>query len=308
MIWLMSVTTLVWSFASKMCFARCNPALHHQHWIPVGAQLFVGCSDGKLYSISQTGTVKSIVVGDGIASKTYGAIVDPPVVDGLNKFVYAVSGSGNNGVNGVLVQAKTDLSSRVTATLGVGNQCNMHAPTPNNAYFTSITSAGALMYVGGLSTTGTVPQPCNAVSNGSATVALYGVTFGATGTMTAGAPNAAHTFGAGGGPGVEWSQLNEFFNTTTNVDWLFGSAFQSGQTNVADWNITTAFPTGFTHLATEGVGTSGLVVDNAANTATFPQAASIYFNALQENAACNNNTNGGGTGGCAVKLTQAALQ
>ncbi len=272
----------------------------------VTLNVYVGCSDGKLYSISQTGTVKSLVVGDGVASKTYGAILDPPLVDGINGFVYVVSGSANNGANGVLVQAKTDLSSPVAVPIGAGNQCNMHAPTPNNAYFTSITSAGALMYVGGLSTTGTVNQPCTAGSGGTAAVILYGVTFGAGGKMNAGAP--ANSFNGGGGPGFEWAQLTEFFNTTTGTDWLFSAALQSNQTNVASWNITAGFPAAFNTLVTEGLGSSGMVVDNAANTATFPQAASFYFNALQQNAACNNNTNLGATGGCAVKLTQAALQ
>ena len=271
----------------------------------INFNIYVGCSDGKLYSISQTGTIKSLVVGDGVAAKVYGGIVDPPIVDGVNGFIYAVSGSANNAANGVLVQAKADFSSSVAATIGVGNQCNLHSPTPNNAYFTSITSAGALMYVGGLGTTGTVPQPCTAVSNGTATVALYGITFGATGTMTSGVP--ANTFALGGGPGYEFAPLTEFYNSTTATDWLFYAALQSGQTNIASSNITAGFPAGFSALTTEGVGTSGMVVDNGANTATYPQAASIYFNALQENAACNNNTNGQ-TGGCAVKLTQAALQ
>ena len=273
---------------------------------PTSLNVFVGCSDGKLYAISQTGTVKSLTVGDGVASKTYGAIVDAPVVDSVNGFVYAVSGSANNGANGVLVQAKTSLASSVAVPIGVGNQCNLHAPTPNNAYFTSITSAGALMYVGGLGTTGTVTQPCTAASTGTATLTLYASTFTGTGTLSTGAP--AHNFGAGGGPGFEWGQILEFFNATTNTDWLFASALQSNQTNVASWNMTTAFPTAIANLATEGLGGSGIVVDNAANTTTFPQAASIYFNALQQNAACNNNATPGGTGGCAVKLTQSGLQ
>jgi len=124
--------------------------------------------------------------------------------------------------------------------------------------------------------------------------------------MSTAAP--AGNFNGGAGPGLEWAQLVEFFNSTTNTDWLFGSAFQSGQTNVASWNITSAFPAGFTNLAAEGVGTSGMVIDNAANTGTFGQSASIYFNALQQNTACNNNTSGAATGGCAVKLTQAGFQ
>jgi hypothetical protein len=268
--------------------------------------IYVGCSDGKLYAISQGGAVASLVVGDGVAAKTYGGIVDPPIVDGVNGYVYAVSGSANAGANGVLVQAKADFSSSVAVPVGLGNQCNIHAPTPNNAYFSSITSPGALMYVSGVSTTGAVNQPCTAASGGTATVELYGVTFTATGVLTAGAP--AHAFADGGGPGYEWSPLAEFYNATTATDWLFISALQSTQPNVSSANITGGFTTTFTNPVAEGVGASGMVVDNQANTATFPQAASIYFNALQQNATCNNNTNGGGTLGCAVKLTQAALQ
>jgi hypothetical protein len=48
-----------------------------------------------------------------------------------------------------------------------------------------------------------------------------------------------------------------------------------------------------------------MVVDNDSSSA---QAASVYFNAVGENAACNNNTVLTNIGGCAVKLTQAALQ
>jgi len=270
--------------------------------------VYVGCSDGKLYAISQVGAVKSLVVGDGVAAKTYGGVVDPPIVDGVNGYVYAVSGSASAGANGVLVQAKADLSSSVAATIGAGNQCNIHAPTPNNAYFTSITSAGALMYVSGVNPGGAVNQPCTGGSGGTASVELYGVTFGAAGVMTAGTP--AHGVVDGGGPGFEWSPLAEFFNATTATDWLFIAALQSGQPNVSSANITAAFPTAatFTAPVTEGVGSSGMIVDNQANTATFPQAASIYFNALQQNATCNNNANNGSTGGCAVKLTQATLQ
>jgi len=264
--------------------------------------VYVGCSDGKLYSVSQTGTVKSITVGDGVASKTYGAIVDPPVVDGINGFVYAVSGSASAGANGALVQAKTDFSSFVTATIGAGNQCNMHAPVFNNAYYTSPTTAGALVYVGG--TTGVVTQPCSAGSTTTGDIFVYAATFnGATGVMTSGAP--ANSLNAGGGPGAEWAPLLEFYNATSATDWLFVAALQSSQTNMATVNITaSAFGT-FANFVTYGLGASGMIVDNNSSSA---QAASIYFNAQGENAACTNNTVLTDTGGCAVKLTQAALQ
>ena len=53
--------------------------------------------------------------------------------------------------------------------------------------------------------------------------------------------------------------------------------------------------------------TSGIVIDNVANTTSFQQASSLYFSFLDNavtGAACN-----GTTGvGCAVKLTQSGLQ
>lgn len=264
--------------------------------------VFVGCSDGKLYSVSQTGTITSVVVGDGVASKTYGAIVDPPIVDGMNGFVYAVSGSASSGANGVLVQAKTtNLSSSSAATAGAGNQCNMHAPAPNNAYYTSPTTAGALIYIAGV--TGAVSQPCTANSTGGQ-LSLFAVTFnGSTGVMNSGAP--AHTDANVGTPGNEWSPLLEFYNATTSIDWLYAGVIDNPPPDIASVNITAGFPTGFGTVFTEGLGTSGMIVDNNSASA---QAASIYFNSLMQNAACNNTTSSAATGGCAVKLTQAGLE
>jgi hypothetical protein len=56
----------------------------------------------------------------------------------------------------------------------------------------------------------------------------------------------------------------------------------------------------------EIVGTSGIIVDNNANTTSFPQASSLYFSNQGNSTAgvpC-----GGTTGvGCAVKVTQSGL-
>jgi hypothetical protein len=267
----------------------------------VTLNVYVGCSNGRLYSISQSGTIKSLAVGDGVASETYGGIVDAPIVDGVNGFVYAVSGSANGGANGVLVQSNMTLSSSVAVPVGAGNQCNIHAPAFSNAYYTSPTTAGALIYVGGV--TGTVSQPCSASSSTTGEIEIYGVTFGAGGVANAGTP--ADNFAAGGGPGAEWAPLLEFYNPTTATDWLFVGARQSNQTNLGSANITGGFPAGVGTVVTEGLGPSGMIVDNDSSSA---QAASIYFNAVQQNAACSNNTVTTDTGGCAVKLTQAALQ
>jgi hypothetical protein len=139
------------------------------------------------------------------------------------------------------------------------------------------------------------------LANSSTTgdIEIYDVTFGTGGVMSGAA---AGSVSAGGGPGAEWAPLFEFYNSTTATDWLFVAAYQSGQTNMASVNITSVWTWGT--FVTEGLGPSGMTVDNDSSSA---QAASIYFNALDENAACTNNAVGP-TGGCAVKLTQAGLQ
>jgi hypothetical protein len=259
--------------------------------------VFVGCADGKVYSISQSGTVTSLQVGDGT---TYGGIVDGPEVDYVNGFVYAVSGSGaaSGGANGVMVQAETtSLASNVMIPIGTGGQCNIHNPVPNNAYLTSISSAGAAAYVGGV--VGTVPQPCSATSDLAGTAPyLYTAGFNANGTMIGGTPPGVNE---GPGPGYEWAPLTEFYNAATSSDWLFVGALQD-QANVGSINLTANTVVGYVQ---EGMGVTGMVIDNDSSAA---QAASFYFGALGENAACNNTTVTGDTGGCAVKLTQATLQ
>jgi hypothetical protein len=264
--------------------------------------IYVGCSDGKLYSISQGGTIKSLAVGDGVAAKTFGGIVDPPIVDGVNGLIYAVSGSANNGANGVLVQAKADFSSSVAVPIGAGNQCNIHAPALNNAYFTSPGSADSLIYVGGV--TGTV-GPCTAAGATGGASVLYGVTFAASGALNAGAP--ANSLTSSNPVGSEYAPIGEFFNATTGDDVIFVSLLRNntrGFVNLYSFFGTTGWNANVQDSATEGLGASGMVVDNDSASG---QASSIYFNALNENAACGNPQTGTNTDGCAVKLTQAGF-
>ena len=297
------------SFGSGGSVTVCSGQLTGPVMDFVTLNIYVGCSDGKLYSLSQTGTVNgSLVVGDGVASKTYGAIVDPPIVDGVNGFVYVSSGSASNGANGVLVQANMALSSSVAVPIGAGNQCNLHAPALSNGYFTSPTGANSLIYIGGA--TGTV-GPCTALGATGGNLVIYGATFKAGGVLNSGAP--AHNFTAGN-PGNEFAPMAEFYNANagTGTDYLFFSAMCTGA-DMDALNITTGWSTSF--LVTpvvSGFGTSGMIVDNYAKTTAgnYPQASSIYFNALGENAACTGNTGTNttpGANGCAVKLTQAAL-
>jgi hypothetical protein len=275
----------------------------------VTGNIYVGCADGKLYQISQAGTVTSLTVGDSRAAMAHGGIIDPPMVDSVNGFVYAASGSASSGANGVLVQAKVGLASSVAVPIGAGNQCDMHDPALNNAYFTSPTSAGALIYVAGV--INPPVGPCTATGSTGGNLDLYGVTLGTGGVMTTGAP--AHATGVGS-VGNEFAPLTEFFNPSLGggEDLLFFSVIATG-TNTASLNITSGFPaspvpTFAAGPVAAGFGTSGIIVDNES---TSNQASSVYFNALAENAACTGNIGVNttpGTGGCAVKLTQSALQ
>jgi hypothetical protein len=128
----------------------------------ITGNVFVGCSDGKLYGFGSTGTaLGSIVVGDGSAT---GGIVDGPIVDSINGFVYAVSGTGTgaNATHGVFVQTTTTMSSTTTIPVGV-NGVSLHDPAFNNAYLNGPTSAGSYIYVYGYS--------------GATQATLYGICF-----------------------------------------------------------------------------------------------------------------------------------
>ena len=105
---------------------------------------------------------------------------------------------------------------------------------------------------------------------------------------------------------AECSPLSEIFNPNQGggIDWLFAGVPGScivGSSNtgcVMSFNITGAFPTTASFAGEEGGGTSGIIVDNVS---TDGQASSLYYSTLSDDAKC-------GTGGCAVKRTQAGLQ
>jgi len=261
------------SVALGSCVGKVTGAVEDSHT----GNIFAGCSDGKLYGFTPAGVAiagSPLSVGDGTAT---GGIVDPPMIDAVFGFVYVVSGS--SGGSSVLVQASTASFSAptpVVATLGVGAKFSMHAPAFNNAYYSSGTSTNWLIYDWAI--------------NASNQITLYGVTFAAGHAMTSGA--AANNFPVVGSSAVEFSPVTEFLNGAT--DQLFVSGLVNAAPNFIENNINT-FPSGALATATEGTGTSGIVVDNDSADS---EASSIYFGVLGA-AAPNGNS--------AVKLTQTGL-
>ncbi|MBZ5698202.1 MAG: hypothetical protein LAN18_06600 [Acidobacteriia bacterium] len=279
-----------------------------------------------------------------LAVGTGGAIDDAPVVDGTNGTVLAFNGNGLYAVNepGVVLQATTALTGSVSFYIG-GNISIFTCPDSicapiysgafDNAYFTSPSTGH--MYV------------CGKDNSQPDMPAIYQLSFNISGTLTSvGTPllNMTQTSAEacspvtevynpdGGGTGVpkDWIFLSvaEFANHIGPIP--AGSPCQTVQhgclisldvTDGTTWDGSPGHPPALLTNAvvippspyTAGKGsrpsaTSGIVVDNVS---TGAQASSIYFS-------LTNNSTGAGSGlpscnttagvGCAVKLTQSALQ
>ena len=267
--------------------------------------IFVGCSDGKLYGFTPAGaplTGSPLIVGNGSGT---GGIVDPPMVDAVNGFAYVVSGNSVGGTQ-VLVQAgTTSLSSPtpVTATLGAGGTFNLHAPAFNAAYFASGFTTGANVQgtTSSNRTTGSISnwQILEWADSGVAgsPVTLYGVGFNSSHVMTSGA--AGNFLQISGSLAVEFSPVTEFLNGST--DQLFVSGLRNAPPNFIEYNLTdfsNLFPNVLVPILSssavgastgEGAGTTGVVVDNVSSAA---QASSVYFGVLTSNTAVKSTQSG----------------
>jgi hypothetical protein len=269
----------------------------------VTGDVFVGCSDGRLYGYTSTGTPlppsHSIAVGDG---SIFGGIVVPPIVDSSNGFVYAVAGTNN--ASPVVTQVPIGTFSnnapyKRSASLGLPPTIgeNLSVPTFNTAYFSSPTfSNWAILSCGYDPTTGS-------------TTLLYDVGFTSSArALNTGTPPASNRFLLASD--VETcSPLTGFTNVVSGppfpsiIDWLFLS-LSGGSLSNYDLNGTTGsagFAGGFAATANFSVsgGSSGIIPDNESTAA---QASSIYLSGLGTQT-CGIT----GTGYCAVKLTQAGL-
>jgi hypothetical protein len=245
--------------------------------------IFVGCSDGTLYGFNSAAAPLSgspVTVGNGGAT---GGIVDAPVVDVVNGYLYVAAGNSAGGT-AVVAQVQdqgTSMSLISTATLDIGGEHNLHAPAFNEDYFSSTSASDWLLYE-------------NSPDNFNADMDLWPIGFSGDHVMNAGTPGIffANTFDS-----LETSPLTSFFNGTTN--YLFWSDLNGGEGGSAVFqnDITGgSLPTQNYLVDTpEGEGTSGIIVDNDSSDS---QASSIYFGVL--GADPDSNT--------AVKLTQSGLE
>jgi hypothetical protein len=174
----------------------------------VTGRIFIGDSQGFLYSVSTTGVVTtSGQLGSGTG------IVEPPMVDSTASSVYVFVGDNAGGtasavfVFNIATGDITGGSTGSTATVGTNSATiPLYGAAFDNIYFSS---ANGLQPAGNLYVCGN--------AGGNPTLYKIPITYSSgpvLGSLATGPALASSN--------VACSPLTEFFNTTTSTDWLFG--------------------------------------------------------------------------------------
>jgi hypothetical protein len=283
---------------------------------PTSGNLFVADSSGLLNYVLETFSMAgTCAVGSPpclgathIVSPMVHVVTDAPIVDSTTEKVFVFY--GNNGGTAAVVQSDTTLSAAVTATLGTGTGHHIHSGAFDNTYLTGNGSVGSLYMCGssgnstpniqriGFTNSGRVPASPFADPVGTMNGAVDGVSL----------PVATNS--------AECSPVTELFNAnapSATQDQIFfgvqtlGRGTCGGAGCVMSVNVTgTPAILMIANSITEINGPSGIIVDNDANTTTFPQASNLYFS-NQGNSTLITPCGGTVSVGCAVKVTQAGL-
>ena len=309
--------------------------------------LSLGATSGTVTTINVTTSGGATPLTDN-GTTASGAIVDAPLVDGTVSSVYAVNGTETGGNNGTLVETNTALGGATVGHVltnikigGLAAGSYIHSGAFDHAYLNSAGGTG-FMYVCGkdqthndrpaiyhiaiasgvlsstegtqltnlVSGSGFACSPVTEVENtASSTEWIF---FSIAGSATSGDPIPAASPCSTDNAGCVIS-----INVTTYTTAALWNTFATDASTGGTASVTAAVsvPTG----AGTGPGgaaidsTSGIIVDNVANTTNYPQASSIYFSLTGNSASGTGNPglpqcNGHNGVGCAAKLTQAALQ
>lgn len=257
--------------------------------------VFVGGSDGKLYSVLSTNaaTRSNIPVGSGNASG--GGIVDAPVVDGSSGTVMAYAAANAASVGGtslaantsaVTVQANTTtpFGSPQVATIGQGTQgtttnLNTHTGAFDNSYFSwsgSGANTGHFYMIG--------------TAAGTTAPTLYQLPFSGVASIAVNTPGAGYTTpvvsfsGGGGGSGATATASGGVDNFTIGTN--------SGTFNTTNNSSGATVPT----VTVSGTG-------GATATSTYTLTNVTLGNSGGFFCSSGNKTIGGGTSGTADTIT-----
>jgi len=253
--------------------------------------VFFTDTGSRIDYVNDTGASPTVTCGNvGTYDDT---AANPPVVDVINEKVYGAFNDNSANEYVTQISATDPTGSSLGVTVG-GENTTYTGPYGvdfSNDYYNcdvsvSPCSGTPLLYAAGEDDTGTDPV-------------LYAVGFGPD--LAINSPALSDTFLTTGA--ADASPVAEFYNATTSTDYLFVgvtnncAATLSGGTGgcVMSLDITSGPPTvnsSTTALPAAG-GPTGIVVDNDANTTTYPEASSIYYATR--------------TGATLVKATQSGL-
>ena len=305
------VTTGTWPITVNTGRILTSPTLD-----PVSGNIFTGDSGGRLSYVretfSTTGTCAAgspPCLGSTSINPAIHVIADAPIVDSTTEKVFVFF--GNNGTSAAVIQSDVTLSASVTATLGTGTGHHLHSGAFDNTYVTGNGSVGSLYMCGSSATSAPTIQRIGFTNSGRSPASPF---TNPVGTMNAAVDGTTLTVATSS---AECAPVTELYNANAPAgsrDQIFfgvqnlGSGTNCGGAGcVMSVNVTgTPATLAIANSIAEINGPSGIIVDNVANTTSFPQASSLYFSSQ------GNSTAGlpcGATAGvgCAVKVTQAGL-
>lgn len=286
----------------------------------ISGNIFTGDSSGRLSYVreafSATGTCATGSIpclgSTSFNFATAHVIADAPIVDSTTGKVFVFF--GNTGTSSAVVQSDITVSASVTATLGSGTAHHIHSGAFDNTYLTGNGSSGRLYMCGSSATSIPTIQRIGFTNSGRVPASPFANPIGTMNAAVDTAILAVDTHSA------ECSPVTELYNANAPAasrDQIFfgveqfgsGSNCGSGSSGcVMSINVTSTPATlTIANSIAEINGPSGIIVDNDANTTTYPQASSLYFSSQGNSTGalrCGTTTGVG----CAVKVTQAALQ
>ncbi len=285
----------------------------------ISGNIFTGDSTGRLSYIRETfSTAGTCSAGSlpclgstNILPAAAHVVPDAPIVDPTTGKVFIFFGN-NGGGGAAVVQSDVTLSASVAATLGTGTARHLHAGSFDNTYLTGNGSVGSLYMCGSSATSAPTIQRIGFTNTGRVPASPFA---NPVGTMNAAVDAATLAVATGS---AECSPVTELYNANApaasrdqiffGVQNLGSGANCGGGGCVMSVNVTgTPGTLAIANSIAETNGPSGIIVDNDANTTTFPQSSSLYFSRQ------GNSTAGAPCGatagvGCAVKVTQSGLQ
>jgi hypothetical protein len=270
--------------------------------------VFVGSILGTEYFVKTSGSTTGTCLAGSppcAGSKTFSfgsssAISDAAIVDSSTGRIF-FTGRANGATPGTfLVQTDTQLSaaSVVIGTIGTVGTSAVFSGTPDNNYFTSVSTG--MFYV------------CGVDASSDAQLTAFG--FNSSGVMNPAAAGGPLQLGNAASANASCSTgLTEVFNQSGAADWIFAglggrcTGAIAGTTGcVMSLNVTSGFPLAVASQLIETNASSGIIVDNVTDASASSVTTNIYFHVTGPQS-CTDYLSVTHSATCLVSATQSGL-